>query len=225
MSMYPRIALLIVTDGRRDYLERTMESFYHHCWHAFAARIVVNDSLDPAYRAYLDDRFWGHTILHPTEKRGFCGAIQAGWAAIPPDVDLVYHLEEDFVFNRDVDLRAMVQVLTEHPYLAQLALKRQPWNDEEKAAGDMLKRFPGAFTQMSDGEHKWLEHQQWFTTNPSLYPRWVADRAWPNPPECEGRFTHAFIRDVPIVRFGYWGELDDEPWVTHIGEERAGHGY
>ncbi len=37
----------------------------------------------------------------------------------------------------------------------------------------------------------------------------------------EGVFTHRLLADVD-VRFGYWGRLDDGPWVTHIGDDRAG---
>ena len=43
--------------------------------------------------------------------------------------------EDDFRLTRRIDLTAMVEVLNRTPNLAQLALRRQPWNDE-RAAGD-----------------------------------------------------------------------------------------
>ena len=71
--------------------------------------------------------------------------------------------------------------------------------------------------------HSFLEHDLFFTTNPSLYRRSLLDNQWPEGPQSEGRFT-GWMRDLGY-RFAYLGEGSDPPWVHHIGDERAGKDY
>lgn len=114
-------------------------------------------------------------------------------------------------------------MLTDRDYLVQMALIRQPWNDEEKAAGGIVALLPDVYEQQRAGGHAWREHRRHFTTNPCIYPRWVAERGWPDRPESEGHFGIELLASNPAFRSGYWGE--GEEWVTHIGDVRTGHGY
>jgi hypothetical protein len=135
---------------------------------------------------------------------------------------LVFHLEDDFIFERDVDLEAMRSVLDEQPYLAQMALLRQPWFPGEVRAGGIVERDPEEYTQISDGEHEWLEHRLWFTLNPCLYRRELCELPRKTGHKHEWHFSRQLCRDE-TVRFGLWGS--GEPWVRHIGEKRNGRGY
>jgi hypothetical protein len=107
------------------------------------------------------------------------------------------------------------------PKLAQLALKRQPWNPEEKAAGGICELHPEWFS-----EKRWLytKHTAFFTTNPCLYRKDIMDFGWPQEENSEGKFS-IMLRDAGY-HFGLW-QLDtfDPPKVTHIGEQRMGTGY
>lgn len=225
-----RIALMVITDGRAWCLKRTLASFDNMVDGPVVDRLIVDDSLDPAYAAWLDETYPAYRRMHHAgRRRGFCGAIQSGWSAIPSEVDFLVHLEDDFVFECPVDLSAMAHVLATHPELVQLVLKRQAWNDQEKAAGGIVEQWPDEYVDRRDaGPHDvplhWLEHRLFFSTNPTIYRRSLLDLGWPGPPACEGEFTRRVLED-PAARFAFWGKRDDPPWVTHIGLERAGSGY
>ena len=221
-----KLALLVLTDGRRACLETTLASAVVNLPHPSVA-VMVNDEPNEEWCLWLDSTFGDDfQILHPRSgRRGFAGAIQAGWDALSDlDCTHVFHLEDDFTFNLPVPIEAMAEVLDARPHLVQLALRRQPWNEAERAAGGIVELHPHDFVEVSDGRSAWLEHRRFFTTNPSLYRRSLIDRGWPQGPESEGRFGIRLCED-PGVRFGYWGARDSGEWVTHIGDHRAGSGY
>lgn len=152
---------------------------------------------------------------------GFAGAIQAGWdMALEAGAEWIFHLEADFTFNRPVPLDAIRELLAARPYLLQVALVRQAWNERERRAGGVLAADPDNFTPR-DG---WIEHCKFFTTNPSLYPASTARRGWPQVNQSEGIFALTAFASDPALRSAYWG--DGSEWVTHIGQRRPGsHGY
>lgn len=195
------VALLVISDGRDEYRQLTLDS---------AAEMLPQ----PDHLVEVDDR--DHTL-------GFDGAIRAGWDQIlDTDATHVFHLEADYTFHRPVLLAQMGEVLDRHPYLTQLALRRQPWNDIEAAAGTVV---PDYAIEHEMGASRWLEHTRNFTTNPSLYPRWLLEYGWPEGPHSEGRFSGYLRKLRPDLRFAYWGGRDDGEAVHHIGVHRAGRNY
>lgn len=194
------VCLLLIHDGREDYLERTLASA-RECLPTFDQRIVVDDST--------------HTL-------GFAGAIQHGWGQA--ETDWIFHLEADFTFNAPIDVRGMIATLDRHQHLAQLVLKRQPWNAEEKAAGGIVELHADDFTERYDGRSVWTEHRRFWSTNPGVYHRRFVELGWPQEPFSEGVFTHRLLAD-PDLRFAFWGGKYAPPLVEHIGLRRAGTGY
>lgn len=221
------IALLVLTDGRRDCIEETIPSAFDNLRGPVTRRVLYDDSGDEGYRSWLLKRFPTFELVHhPHGRQGFGGAIQTAWRHLALVREpYVFHLEDDFTFNRPVDLQAMMQVLDSRPYLVQLALRRQPWNDQEKRAGGIVEMHPNDYTEHALGGHHWLEHRRNFTTNPSLYRRSLCARGWPEGRETEGRFGIGLMEDDPDLRFAYWGSRDSGEWVTHIGDQRVGMGY
>lgn len=224
-----RIALLFMTDGRRHCAERTLAALHEVVGSStFEASIVVDDACDASYAQWLDTAWpWTHHLPSGRSKRGFGGAIQAGWQAIrelDPGIQFVFHLEDDFVLLRSPRFRDMGRILESDGSIMQVALKRQPWNDVEIAAGGIVEVDPDGFEQHEADGCAWFEHRKFFTTNPSLYPRALIDCGWPSGDFSEGRFT-ANLLATPEAKFAYMGRKFDEPWVMHIGAERTGKGY
>lgn len=228
------IALLVITDGRRECIERTIDSASALLVGNITTKVIWDDSGDDVYARWLE-RFqaYGFTVVRGAGRSGFGGAIRGAWSWLQENTSepFIWHQEDDFVFNRAVSLGAIAGRLATHPYLAQLALRRQPWNSRERAAGGVVEQYPKAYEDCDDGEAKWLEHRLFFTTNPCLYRRPIMDVGWPDRPESEGHFTHK-LRNLGFdgiagsdVRFGFWGGRDSGEWVTHIGVERVGVGY
>lgn len=211
-----KAALLVMTDGRFDCLRRTLASFDEHVLGEFAYRIMIDDSGDALYAERLEQRFGGYQITHNPGRHGFCGALNIGWKTVPLDATHVFHLEDDFLCNVDVPLAEMAAVLDARPYLVQLVLKRQPWSEEEKAWGDLVRGRVDRFEYVES----WVEHREYFSTNPNLMrTEWIRDGMMVIP-ECEGKFGLELLAD-PSLRFAFWGSPDDPPVVHHIGDART----
>lgn len=197
------ICLLLISDGRSDYLDRTLKS--------------LADTLSTVDRViHVDDS---------DHRLGFAGAVEHGWRLITnTDAEFVFHVEADFLFHQPPPIERMAGLLERERHLAQVALKRQPWNDEERAAGGIVECHPDDFETVTDGEDVWTEHRRFFTTNPSVYPARWCRMGWPQESESEGVFTHRLLAD-PLLRFAFWGAKHDPPLVEHIGAERLGHSY
>lgn len=217
--------LLVMTDGRTDLLAQAVASAEEQLAGEFTAKVIHDDTGDDEYRDALRDEFYDFEIIGQPTRQGFGGAIRSAWAHIS---DLpgrfVFHLEDDFTFNEPVPLDDMARVLDRNPHLRQLALRRQPWNPQEAAAGGIVEQDPDAYRECSDGIAVWLEHRKFFTTNPSLYRRSLTRRGWPEGDQSEGRFGLSLFADEDAT-CGFWGPRDSAPKVHHIGDQRVGTGY
>jgi hypothetical protein len=219
------IVLLVMTDGRDDCLQQTLASFEEMVTGPITRRIIHDDSGDTAYRAWLTETFAPDLGIVGGRRVGFGAAIDRAWRLVAHCPErFVFHLEDDFTFERPVDLGDMAAALDLYPYVAQLALRRQPWNDDERAAGGVVEQHPADYEDADLGGHPVLLHRRCFTTNPSLYRTALCRSGWPLGADSEGHFTHRLLAD-PDVRFGFWGARDSGEWCRHIGDQRAGVGY
>lgn len=221
------VALLVFTDGR-DHIYETIPSALAHLQGPITRRLIYDDSGDAEHRDQLAVAFPTFVIAyHPDGRQGFGGAIRFMWQHLTAwgETTHVFHLEDDFTFNRDVDLDAMSRVLEHRPELMQLVLRRQPWNPEERAAGGVVELRPDTYVDCHDGSNDWLEHSNFFSTNPCLYRRSLCSVGWPADPHSEGAFGALLRQRSTKARFGYWGARDSGEWVEHIGYERVGTGY
>ena len=204
-----KFTLLVITDGRDEYCIRSLAS-------------ALENLPSPERVVLVDDR---------THELGFAGAVQHGWNQIlATDTEWVFHLEADFLFNGPVDLEAMAELAADE-HVCQVALKRQPWNEQEKKAGGIVELDTDSFEE-GEVRHRYrpyvlgsyTAHRKCFTTNPCLYRRDIAERGWPQVPKSEGMFSLGLFSDPAIVST-FWGGKFDAPAVTHIGDERQGTGY
>lgn len=220
------ITLVVFTDGR-DHIYQALPSALEHLDGPITRKIIYDDSGDALNRACLADTFPEFVVAHHEDGRqGFGGAIRFMWKhLVYDDNPFVFHLEDDFLFDRDVDLEAMIDVMAERPELVQLALRRQAWSDVERAAGGVVEANPTGFFDCHDGTNDWLEHTNFFTTNPCLYRRSLCAQGWPPDPFSEGQFGIQLRERLQGCVFGYWGARDSGTWVEHIGRERVGNGY
>lgn len=221
-----RFAILVMTDGRDDYLKQCLNSF---AFRGGAEFWMHDDTGDADYRARLAATYPLFTQIGDGPRRGFGGAIRRAWSQLldRSTADYVFHLEQDFQLQAGVvDLDRLAGLLQWRPQLAQVALKRQPWSAE--GPGGFMADNPGQYVDR-DG---WVETARNFTTNPSLYRRDLMTVGWPDEQYSEGKFGFVLKdRGLPWgipgdeVRFGFLGQVADEPLVDHIGHVRTGTGY
>lgn len=225
------IALLVMTDGRDELLERCLAQPELRNG-LITERWIHDDTGDEAHRARLTASYPDFRVLGSGPRRGFGGAVDYAWAVLAERATarLVLHWEDDFLANRPVDLVGMAGLLDAHPHLAQVALKRQPWGREP--AGGFMADAPGWYSDHSDGRYRWVETVRNWTTNPALFRRELCAGGWPDGQHSEGHYGFGLReRGLPwgvpgdAVRFGLWGATGDEPAVHHIGDVRVGTGY
>lgn len=216
------ISLLVMTDGRKECIKRSIPSAIASLNGPITHRIIHDDSGDPEYKQFLKDNFPTFDIIGQNSRQGFGGAIKYAWETLRcyyPNT-FVFSTEDDFLFNESIDLYHLMDILIKNPHLAQIALKRQPWNAQEIAAGGIVEQHP----QDYEDKESWLEHRRFFTTNSSLYTYELINRGWPNIPNSEGMFSIELFKD-PSVKSAFYGKRFDPPKINHIGDQRIGTGY
>lgn len=224
------ITLAVLTsDGRRDVVAATLESAGAALVGEVHRRVVFTDD-DAGYVEWLTALLPGWEVVTTGPKAGYGPAMAAAWEWLRFRVgvdDHVFWLEDDFTFNRPVDLPLMAEVLVRNRNLAQLALRRQPWNEAERDAGGVVEQHPDWYEDRRDAglDAEWLEHGAYWTDNPSLAAGWVFRTAWPAGRGSEGLYTFRLKDDHPHVRFGYWGARSSGEAVTHTGDVRVGAAY
>lgn len=216
-----------MTDGRKELIAQTIPSFLENASYPPTYAYIFDDSGDSDYQKWLFETF-NFDVVYDDHRKGFAGAVRGAWkflSQLPTHFpEFIVHLEDDFLFNRQVDIQAMIDVLESRPYLKQMALRRQPWNVQEKAAGGVVEHRRREFTEVTDGPHTWLEHRCFFTCNPSIYRRSLTSMGWPLGSRSEWRLTKQLLQKRD-TRFGYFGGFDSGEACFHIGNERKGKGY
>lgn len=221
------LSVVLLTNGRPSCVAKTIPSMQEHL-HGVGDLLVVDDSGDDVYRAWLTEQYAALVVPVGDGPCGYWKAMRRVWdVSRDLDTDKIILWEEDFVLNEDVDVNALAGVLDSHPYLTQIALLRQPWFGNEVEHGGLIEALEAqgqTFTERTDGTSHWSEHRACFTGNPSLIPRRTFEVDWPEGDWSESRFGRELFSD-PEARGAYWGRRTDPPLVEHIGHQRAGTGY
>ena len=230
----PRLSMIVRTGGtaeawpaRREYLERTMASLVEHVRYDSVVRRVVYSDWPEAITPELTAIAERHGFYVVGEGNvGYTPSMQKLWrylASRRDPFEYVFLAEDDFVYERDVDLAELVEALEENRHLVQVALLRDACYPAERERGGILGHPVEEFTPGVLKGSRWLEHRRFFTTNPTVFRRSLTARPWPTQSHSEAVFGRLLFADSPTARSALWGE--GEPWVTHIGEVRAGAGY
>lgn len=218
------IAVIVMTDGRAECALQSIRSLDEQITGPITTRLIHDDSGDERYGAWLAASFPTYRVIRTPGRSGFAGAYRSARGHLQAlDEPFIFSTEDDFIYDRPVDLADLAEMLTAQPHLAQMALLRGPVNDVERSAGGIIEQHPDSYTLRGDGQHHWVEHRRFYTTNPNLYRRSLLEREWPAGSESEGRFGIELFNSDPAIHSAFWGT--GSTWVTHIGFERVGTGY
>lgn len=211
-----KVSLVVITDGRQACIEKTIDRFNEIIKFDFFEKLIINDSADKRYHNFLVNRFPEFTVISHETRRGLAGAVQSAWSSVSRESDYIFHLEDDFIFEKPVDISHMIFLLRKNPHLVQMALVRAPVNPPEREVGGFVFQHLADYYQKDD----FFEHGRLFTLNPCVYPMSTVDMGWPDHGG-ESEFTskvHSINNDY---KFGFYGNIYDEPLVTHIGGRRT----
>jgi len=161
-----KISLVVITDGRQSCIEQTIDRFNEVINYSFFEKLIINDSGDPRYHDFLVNRFPEFNVVSHEQRRGLAGAVQSAWSSVNPEIDYVFHLEDDFLFNKSIDIAHMSFLLKTNPQLVQMALVRASVNPPEEEVGGFVFQHLEDYSQKED----YFQHGRLFTLNPCLYP-------------------------------------------------------
>lgn len=215
----------MLTNGRPDYLARTLAAFSEHV-HPQPSEVYIFDDglLTPreAFAPYEDATVEGAKVT-----KGMCAAHAFCWVrAAESRFKWVFHIEDDYVILRPVGLPLMADVIEANPHLVQMTLVRCPWGFEIEHGG-YIPKDPGWYVRQGGAEdpswhpgaQEWIETTRNWAVAPTLFPTAVARKHWwPAERGCETTIGPRILEQEPDARFGLWGW--GEPWVAHIGVDR-----
>jgi hypothetical protein len=216
------VTLLIMTNGRREYLKRTLSTLGK--LHGNFSRILIHDdSGDDNYHSWLKQFNYE---LATTNRVGFAGAMISAWQKLKEDSnEWIFHLEEDFLIMDDVYVGDMINVIKHNNHIKEIVLLRQPIGGRERRKGGIIASHPEQYEDKTDGTNYWLEHRVNFSCNPCVYKKsLIYEYSWPNMPYSERKYGRMLFED-PNAKCAYWGKRTDPPKVWHIGDVRTGTGY
>ena len=223
------MCLTVLTDGRKQYIEKTIPSWMEHYDSLISNKFIIDDSGQGDYRAWLKEYFPSFTIIPVGESRcGYSNAMNKVFSTIVESkTKYVLHLEDDFILNKPVSLENIVDVLDKNPLVSQMSIMRQPWFANEREHGGVIealeKQGSTGFKNMNTDGHDWVRHSSFWTCNPSVFPLWVAEMGWPEAPWSEMKFSQEIHSKNKFS--GIWGSRTSWPHTEHIGEERNGTEY
>ena len=206
-----KVSLVIITDGRNDYLRRMLASLRENVAQDWHRVVVVSD--EPEAPLPTDDMPEPLTVIQHPRRMGGDAAVATAWRHVTrgPAPDFVFHMEDDWLFNGPVDLDHMATVLTENRGLAQLVLRRRSMEEESTWTP------PGGWDGRWEPHLDYVAHRRNWSLNPCLYPVQIP-RSFTYAGH-ETDFTPRLLDDG--WRFAFYGAWDDPPHVTHIGEVRS----
>jgi len=222
-----KIDLLITTNGRKEYIVPTINSWKNFIDENVFRKIIIDDSGSLEYREWLKDTFPDFEIiaLGPINM-GFSFLMKSWLVDLEFTSEYLLLLEDDFVLLEKIDTSKIFDILENNKNIIQLALKRQAWSHEEVIAGGMIERiFNGHNFTQKDG---WFEHREFFTTNPSFidierlrsYSKPIYEKI--DYLITEGEFGKILFQDNQNLYSAFLGKIFDSNKVEHIGHVRTG---
>lgn len=213
--------------GRFDYLEPSVVSLLENISGNFIKKVFYDDSGDKNYKDRLVERFGplGFYVVGPDRSLGYTKSMQAMWQYLTNRCQSkwVFQVEDDFLYDKKVDLHDLIRLLEDNPDLTQVALLRRACFPKEIEAGGIINQNPDRYTRKEEGDLRWLEHTLFWTCNPCLFRRSLCKEfPWPNSPASERVYTDTLTRRNGN-RMAFWGHGEEH--LTHIGEVKAGSGY
>lgn len=220
-----KIVVLVINDGRNDYLEQTLKSFKKNVVmppEAEVFTLLIDDMPEGRNENEIQDivkKYEINKAILNEENLGINAVVQLAWQAISVlKPDYIFHQENDFVYNHTIDVQRMISALECNQRIGQVALRRQPWFEDELKANTLYKDL-NYYRAVNIAGHELVFQKEYFTHNPCIYRAKHAV-------QIHGYNEYAYAKYLlknGIMTFAYMGKLDTPPHVTHIGYIKKGH--
>lgn len=213
-----KICIIILNDGRNDYLEQTLKSLDENLIVPIGSEVykILYDDMpegrdeETISRIALEHKI--DRVILSDKNNGIDQAVQNVWKEVP-ECDYVWHQENDFTYNEKIFVADMIRPLELNRMIGQVALQRQAWYDDEIEAGSMYKVPYRSYRHGNIAGINLVFQDMFFTHNPCIYRYSSIAQV---SPYNELAFAE-YLKKKGIKTFAYLGKLTDAPKVHHIG--------
>lgn len=225
-----KVTLLFITDGRTELLKQTMKSFFEKVKFPYESCFCFNDNPNQSQELLDLCNTYGLGLITVSEKKGLAGIYNFAFSWLKENTDSDYYFccEDDFLFNEEINIESMIDILEYDKNICQVRLKRQPWSEEEIKVGGFVEQNPDAYEdkKLMLGNpkyslHLFCTHREIFSLNPNLAPRWIIEREWKVIEFSEYKFSEELFAENPNYKCALLGHKFDPPKVKHIGYYRS----
>jgi hypothetical protein len=221
---------------RPEIIRRTLSSFRRNLFNELGARLIVN--VDPVGPGSVEDtigalfRYFTVKAFRKPDEPSFPKAFK--WAWLTADAEYVFHLEDDWLLTRPVDIWKLISIL-QAPTIAAVRLPAFAAGPETMKNWNKLFRWTGRYYEPPEGE-EWLG----FCGHPTLFKGEFVRRCAPliddtlNPEKQFHSGNPALNEEFRKWKYVVYGEPADpptpplvldlgRPWMEQVGFKKAGN--
>lgn len=223
-----KVAWITLTSGRKDYLEKSRESWYKLVVGDISEEIIIDTSGNKEYSDWLSKTYKNAKIFSLGEEfvlgKTWDSGIKKAYEyfydiAKTIDCDYILHTEDDYVLLNEINIKNVVDILDSDNNICQVHFIRQPWTKDEEDAGSVLRHCEKngfKLTEKNNEQDYWVEHRSYFTFGPSIYKKNICyiEKDLDKYPELA--LTYKIFSD-PNTKNATLGKVDDRNLVEHIG--------
>ncbi len=223
-----KVAWITLTSGRKEYLEKSRDSWYKLVVGEIAEEIIIDTSGDKQYSKWLSETYKNAKIFSLAEEfvlgKTWDSGIKKAYEyfydiAKTIDCDYILHTEDDYVLLNEINIKDVLDILNSDNDICQVHFIRQPWTKDEEDAGGVLRHCEKngfRLTEKNNSKDFWVEHRSYFTFGPSIYKKdicYIEKNLHSNP---ELAITYKIFSDLNKKTVTL-GKIDDTNLVEHIG--------
>jgi hypothetical protein len=218
--------LFILGNGRKGYLERTVASWEANLLTKPKYKYIFDDSGDARHVRWLNDKFGNdYTIVAiGNTAMGQSYALNKIFGIIKDlDVDYVLEIEEDWMLNRPLDVKEIMDVMNDNPHMVQMRIPRvvwyAPYHVLDINAGSIMQHhlnIPGTIGKKMDRWYEWRGSFYFWSHNPNVFNKSICDKAYSASGDHELEFGKRLLED-PDATSGFWATNPYDAYITHIG--------
>jgi len=223
--MTEQIDVTMTATLRSSILNKTLESFNQNFFYKNPKRFRLIINIDPVgdkssvkkMLSICKKYFSKHRILVTTPKvPSFPQAVLNVWNQV--EANWIFHLEDDWILNKKIDVDDMISILKDYNDLACLRLYKL-----RTPKGRKPIFFKSKYVYNKRGFYTAIDKKRQFGLNPVLISGKFFKEAYPlmvnnKNPEKQFRYSNEKMRDV-LMKWSYaiYGTPGSKPMVSDIG--------
>jgi len=186
-------------------------------------RLIINidpigEKIKPMKIVKEASQFFDNITYNIAKSPSFPKAVKWVWKQV--EADYVFHIEDDWLINRKIDVDNMINILDKYPKLSSLRLYKSPTPKRKR-----IRTFLCGWNYNKEGFYLAEKWQKQFGLNPILIKKAFIEEALPRMidtvnPEKQFRVSQKYMR--PVIekwQYGLYTKPGDPALVLDIGRK------